>query len=413
MAKKSKPVIIPEVDILKSGIERKDKYEDLRNEEDGKVHIGRSSTLDKVRKESLVKSIEEQENRLRELRESAKEVVGSKDDFKKVSKKLKKKDKKGKKKNKKKKEDSYMTDLVSAVPDDLAAYLNGNSEKKKDKKKKKKDKKSKIEGLTVKPKKKRISEKKMKKDPKVEDSEVFKRFKEVELLTKENMKDINETIDVVNERIDNITKSSDRVRGKDTALANYIMAKGSLISTKQKAVTDIMAARSKVYDIEMKKERTASAAATSDSDLLNKIFPTISLKNGSITQVEEFIGKSGKNKGSDKKKKKKNRKFYDDFEDNDLMSREKKLLKSGDIEYSPYEQNIEWEGKFNVAIKKAWKDGDWKFIAIDNDDNIIKDVPKSMFPSKKAVKMNFDDEKDVAIDRNTNKIYKVLPVPVL
>ena len=88
-------------------------------------------------------------------------------------------------------------------------------------------------------------------------------------------------------------------------------------------------------------------------------------------------------------------------------------MKSGDIVYSDYDKHIEWEGKFDVAIKKAWTDGSWKFVAVDDDMNIISGVPKSMLPSKKAVQMKFDDEKDVAIDMNTNKAYRIFQVPVL
>ncbi len=86
------------------------------------------------------------------------------------------------------------------------------------------------------------------------------------------------------------------------------------------------------------------------------------------------------------------------------------LLDSGEIEYSKYDQNIEYEGNFNVAIKKSFQDGSWKFIAV-NDDNEFIDIPKSMLPSKKTTSMKFDDEKDMAIDVNSNKAYKVFNVP--
>ena len=91
---------------------------------------------------------------------------------------------------------------------------------------------------------------------------------------------------------------------------------------------------------------------------------------------------------------------YDDVSSDDMLEkREKELVKSGEIEYSDYDRNIEWEGKFDIAIKKSWTDGEFKFVAIDDDGNIIKGVPKSMLPSKKSVQLKFDDEKETLYER--------------
>ena len=171
-----------------------------------------------------------------------------------------------------------------------------------------------------------------------------------------------------------------------------------------------MSARAKVIDIEMKKEKSAQSAASSDADILARIFPGIAMSGETGANIAQHISKSGKNKDS-KKKKKKGKEHYDDGDADILFERMKKLEKSGEIELSDWNRNIEYEGTFNVAIKKAWETGEWKFIAVDDENNIMKDVPKSMLPSKKRVNMMFDDEKDVAVDKNSNTTYAVLQVP--
>lgn len=403
---------VPEVDIIKSGVNRKDPYDSMRDS-DGYIQMTRTKVSKNARKEVVVERIKKQEELLKKARKDAEDIVDD-DDIKKISKKIKDKKKKDKKKNKKKKknkQESYADSLLDSVPSDLAEFIKGGGNKglKKKKKKEKKKKKQREElGIVVKEKKKRKSSSNNDKDNKKdkEKSEVAERFKEVEKITRENIKEIDSTMEIVDKRIKELTSSSERVRGKDTALANYFAAKTSLISTKQKAATDILSSRAKVYDIEMKKEARAANAASTDADILAKIFPGISMSGNMDSAIKDHISKSGKNKDGKKKKKKEK-----DYDAEILMKRTKELKKSGDIEFSDWDENIEWEGKYNVAIKKSWTDGEWKFIAVDDDGNVMRDVPKSMLPSKKRVQIQFDDEKDVAIDKNTNTIYKVLQVP--
>lgn len=418
MARK-KTATIPEVDIIKSGVSRKDPYESMRDE-NGYIQLTRTKVSKNARKEVVVEKIKKQEELLKKARKEAEDIVDD-DDIKKISKKIKdkkkKKDKKEKKNKKKKgKKESYADSLIDSVPSDLAEFIKGGGNKglKKKKKKEKKKKKQREElGIKVKEKKKRKTNSKdkksnSKKEKDKEKSEVAERFKEVEKITRENIKEIDMTMEIVDKRIKELTSSSERVRGKDTALANYFAAKTSLISTKQKAATDILSSRAKVYDIEMKKEARAANAASSDADILAKIFPGISMNGNMDTNIKDHISKSGKNKDGKKKKKKEK-----DYDADLLMKKTKELKKSGAIEFSEWDENIEWEGRYNVAVKKSWTDGKWKFIAVDDDGNVMRDVPDSMLPSKKRVQMQFDDEKDVAIDKNTNTIYQVLQVPAI
>ena len=416
MAAKKKPDIIPEVDIIKSGVNRE---KPIKPNEDGLYKITRKTKIDNIITKSAVedllskeKEYEALKKKLEDLNVSKSDVKEIKDDIKKDKKKKKKKDKK--KDKKKKSGDTYMDSLIGSVPDDLAAYIRDGGEKglekKKKKDKKKKKNREKLQGLTVKEKKKDSGKKKevLKKDK--NNSEVAQRFREVEKITRDNIKEIDDTLAVVNERLNDIMKSTDRVRGKDKALADYIAAKTSLISSRQKAATDILSNRAKVYEIEMKKAKETSANSANDADVIAKLFPGIALNAATAAAVNEHIGKSGKNKDSKKKKKdKKREKFYEDVEDG-FLKREKALLEAGDIEYSKYDANIEYEGSFDVAIKKSFQTGDWKFIAIDSDGKFL-DIPKSMLPSKKTTSMKFDDEKDVALDVNTNKMYQVFSVP--
>ena len=407
MPRKKKVDIIPEVDIIKSGVIKKDPTEHLRNDE-GYVMIARSKKMEENRKIAILKDLEDKRKEVEELERKAKNDIGGKDDIKELKKKKKKKDKKKDKNEnkKKKKSNDYLSQLAEYVPSDLGDYINNGGKKgekkmkKKEKKKKKKQKE--IKGLTVKEKKK-VS--KDGKKPAIEKSEIAERFKDVEKITKENIREVDDTLQVVDERIKDIIKSSDRVRGKDTALANYLQAKTSLISIKQKAATDILSARAKVYDIELRKEKNSNSA-NSDIDLIARVFPGIAMNKNIGDSIKNHISKSGKNKDS---KKKKNKKSYND----DLFAREKELIKSGDISYTGYDKNIEWEGKFDVAIKKSFSTQEWKFVAIDKDGNIMPDVPKDMLPSKKTMQLIFDDEKDIAIDRNSNRAFQVFQVPVI
>ena len=362
MAYKKKPGFIAEVDIIKSGVNRNVTY---KVNDDGHIKISRKAKINKILEENAVSDLMEKEKeleaikkRLEEMNISKSDVKDIKDDIKKDKKKKKKKDKKKKEKNK----DSYMNSLIGAVPDDLASYIRDGGEKG-EKKKKKKDKKKKknrdkIAGLTVKEKKKdktkETQKKKVLKDDKNK-SEVAQRFREVEKITRDNIREIDATMAVVDERIADIVKSSDRVRGRDKALADYIAAKTSLISSRQKAATDILSNRAKVYEIEMKKEKESSSNAMNDADLITKIFPGIALNSSTSKAIDEHISKSGKNKDSKKKKKDKKRKdFYMDNEDA-FLKKEKELIKSGEIEYSKYDENIEYEGRFNIAIKKSFQ----------------------------------------------------------
>ena len=422
MAAKKKPDFIPMVDVIKAGVNMTDVYKDYRDD-DGRIHLTRSKNGKSIREKSIVSDYAEHEKKLEKLKKEMEQLNLDKDDIKDIKKDIKeKKKKKDKKKKKKNKGDSYMTALVDAVPSDLADYIANGGEKglkkKKKKDKKKKKKQANLKGLELKEKKNK-SDNVKKEDKEKSDkskSEVMQRFKEVEKITRENIKEIDSTMNVVDERIKEIMKSSERVRGKDTALANYLNAKVSLISTKQKAATDIMSNRAKIYDIEMKKEKSATGANASDADIIARIFPGIAMGGSMDATTKSYIANSGKNKDGKKKKNKKMKSggglLYDD-DDDLLLKREKDLIKSGDIEYSDYDKNIEWEGQFDVAVKKSFQTGEWKFMAIDDDGNVIKGVPKSMLPSKKTVQMKFDDEKDVAYDMNSNRAYRVFQVPQL
>lgn len=404
MPRKKKPDIIPEVDVIKARVNRSDPCDKYRDD-DGFIRVTRSKYGEGTKKEAISKKLSEQEEKIQKLKEKLGNIE--------LDDKPKKKDKKGKKKKKKK--DIFEEALMNSVPKDFADFIK-DGKKDKGKKGKKKDKKGKkkhklnddgedLLGLRVKEKKDKKSSQKSQNKQK---SEVEQRFKEVEKLSKENMQEIEKTMKFVDDRIEDIMKSSDRMRGKDTALSNYFQAKSTLINSKQSAVKDILNTRTKVYDIEIKKERQTSSENASHTDLIARVFPSI-VKDGNLSNaIAKDINLSGKNKDSKKKKKKNKSKGMDDL----LMKREKQLIDKGELKYNVYDENIHLEGKYTVAIKKSWTDGDYKFVAVDKNNKII-DIPKKLLPKKSNCNMKFDDEKDVGLEQNTGKIYRVIPVPTL
>lgn len=429
---------ISEVDLFYGGLSKeeytKDRFADLRND-DGTITIGRSKYIQEAENKMLVKEYMDNEKRNKAI----KDMLGdssSKDKIKDIKEDIKYDiEKKEKKKEKNKSYDTPKDIFYQNLPAELGMYAANGIDKDKDKKKKSKKEKKKekkkhkermqLEGFTIKEKKpkkgKDSSDSANKKKAK---SEVAERFKIVEVMTEENIRLIDQTIKVVDERIEDL-KSSDRVRGRDTALSNYIQAKSSLLSSRQKAATDILANRTKIYDIEIKQSRDATAATSTDADILAKVFTGInSGKYGDM--IDKYVADNGSNKDSDKKKKKKKHKFIDeegyDIDDNgfrkiedddELEKRERKLLKDDKIKYCDYDNNIQYENKFSVEIVKTYDNEKWKFIAVDGDRNTVKDVPESMLPDRNNTSMKWDDEKDTALDRNSGKAYKVTFVPAM
>ena len=430
MAKPKNSIYVPEVDRIKQGVNNFDPLKDVKDDE-GFVKVTRSKAGAESRNRAITREITEQQDALKRLKEIADNYGMSKKDIKDTREDIEEDDyKKARKEERKRGErnelDSYFSSLINSgsMPTDFASYVQDGGEKgekKKKKKKKKKDKeRAKMAGLYVKEKKKdKDGEKKKKKDKDDEDaknrSEVAERFREVEKISRGNMAEIDDTIDFINGRLNDLTSSAERLKNRDYVISNYISAKSTLISTRQKIATDIGSNRAKIYEIEMKKEKTARDASASDADMIARLFPGIALGGGMGKDINKYIAENGKNKDSKKKKK---HKYWDEedddiIDDKDLDARERALMKSGDLEYSDYDENIEYEGQFKIGIKKAYTTGEWKFVGLDNDGNIIPGIPKSHFPSKKTCQMKFDDENDVAQDLNRNVIYPVIQVPTI
>lgn len=416
MAKK-KQSSIPMVDALRAGIDPDiDPYQGMRGDS-GRILLTPSSKLQKVREKEFRKHIEAEEERLNKLK-SMTGVKTSKPD----------EPEKQKKRDSFSSDDMFSTDTLSIFGskrkfDDEDEYERvDKKKKKKDKKKKKKDKrkknkesgkieKVKLTGLTVKEKiNKKTGEKK---EISVQD-QIAARFKDVEKMTQDNIKTIDETIKIVDDRLIKLTaEDAGRIRGQETAISNYIQAKSTLINARQSAAKDILQVRTKAIDIELKKEAKAGVEATDTNALIAKLLPEMIGNKALKAGVADTISKNGKNK--DKKHKKRNLPvdgYNDDESDDQLSKRLKRLQDDGDLEYNKYDKHIQYENQFTTAIKKSWKDGDWKFIALDNSGNTM-DVPKSVFPSKKTCDIQFDDEKDIAVDRNRGISYRVIQVPSL
>jgi hypothetical protein len=425
-ARKAKATI-PDVDAIKAGIDIDyDKYADMR-EPDGRIKLTRSKSSLAIRDNLYNETIRSEEAKLASLRNrldavKANKPVSDEDEYiadkpfsslsKKAKKKLSKKELKALKKEEKKKnkKESFEDTLLGAVPGDLSDFIVGYRGGKKGKHGKKDDEEELLAGLTKKHKRTYAPKSDEPKKEKEAPSEVAETFKEVEKITKDNIKEIDATIKIVDAQIKDLTSSSNRVRGRDTAISNYIQAKCTLINARQSAAKDILGTRSKIYDIEMKKSKAGSDENSSHIELLAKVFPSIVGNKDLAKSINADIHSSGKNKDS-KDKKNKGNKGRDKDLDSRLMRREKQLIDDGELEYNVYDSNIELEGTFDVAIIKGWNSGDWKFIATDKRGAFMPDVPKKLLPKKSHVSLSFDDEKDTARDNNTGHIYRVYQSP--
>ena len=101
---KKKGSYIPDVDIIKSGINMNDKYEKYRAP-DGRIKIGQSKKIKEVRENLAVSELAEQEKKLEKLRAKMDNLNLDKGDIKDIKNKLKKKKKKKNKDKKKKNKD--------------------------------------------------------------------------------------------------------------------------------------------------------------------------------------------------------------------------------------------------------------------------------------------------------------------
>lgn len=98
----------------------------------------------------------------------------------------------------------------------------------------------------------------------------------------------------------------------------------------------------------------------------------------------------------------------DDYDSNDLdmlKSRERELVKTGDIKYNEYEMSMKYENSVSLDIYKNKETGKWRFVAMNRDTGMeVEDYP---LPSKKSCgNMKFDDDRCTAID-SLGKTYVV------
>jgi len=390
----------------------KDFYEDWRSE-NGFIKVSLSPWGAAMLNESMEDKIEQKRKELEELRKkySQLEDIKEKGLSKKEKKKLKKEKKKKKKEKKRLKKLPESTKLLYGAIEEYQEKFH------KDKKKKKYD--IGFEGLSVKEKTKRdskLSEEEVEKRKEEKESKEFeKRFEEPLALIRENLIDMTETLVELNDMIKE-TKES-RARNKHVMLKDLLTTKVNLFNARAssaRSMADIQRAR---VDLELKRVKEKGATGderTKNIALMNKLFPQL-LASGAL---DKGIGKSKNDDDDDykKDKKKKKKKVKNRDSEENFEKRVTKLIKEGEIELSPHELAIDMEGKYKVAIMKSFKTGDWAVVATDLNGKIIRDFKErypGLLPKKKDLDLRWDDEKDIAKDRKTDRIFPVIQVPHL
>lgn len=343
--------------------------------------------------EALRKKYSELEDMHEELEDSKKKLS------KKERKKLKK-DKKQKKKEKQKLRDMPESSriLIGEIENYKKTYF--------------KSKKGGFDGITSYEK----SSKKDKKEPKVDDDEhkqdrdkkeFNQRFDEPLTLLRQTIVSVDQTISDIDVLIKE-TKES-RARNKSTVLKDLLLAKSSLFNnrtTNARSIGDLQKSR---IDLELKKikETGDSNEKNRNIALISQAFPQL-VGNGAKLLSDRDDKKKDKDDIDKKKDKRKQRDYEENFD-----KRAAKLIRDGAIELTPHEASIDMEGKYRPAIKKSYKDDDWIVIALDNDNREIKgfkDKYPGLLPKKKQLNLVFDDERDVAKCRNTDRVFQVISV---
>jgi len=392
---------------------KEDFYQDQRSS-NGFIKVSLSPWGASILNDTIEEQIEAKRKELEELRKkySKLEDIEEKGLSKKEKKKLKKKKKKLKKEKKRLKKMPESAKLLFSAIEEYKDKYHKDKKKKKDK--------FQFDGISVKEKNKKkenqLSEEEIEKRKEEKERKEFeKRFEEPLALIRENLIDMTETLTEINEMIKE-TKES-RARNKHVMLKDLLSTKVNLFNARASSARSMADIQRSRVDLELKKVKEKGAVGderTRNIAMMNKFFPQL-LASGALNKS---FGKSKdeddddyKDKYKKKKKKIKNKDGEENFE-----KRVTQLLKDGDIELSPHELAIDMEGKYKVAIMKSFKTGDWSVIALDLNDKIIKDFKEKypgLLPKKKELDLKWDDERDLARDRKTDRVFQVIQVPYL
>lgn len=210
------------------------------------------------------------------------------------------------------------------------------------------------------------------------------------LLLNSTLNEIDELKVVARNDLDSLRES--RQRGSLTAITNQTANISSLLNTKISAIREINSVKKYISDFEIKKNKRDEDLGTSQKALMDQIFRRIINEptRGEIINVDNYEIYD-----------------YDDDSDSRLRARREELINEDKLTYTEYENAIELENRdIEVVIVVDPKNpSEWRFAAIDEDENIINDYP--LLPNPESVgDLSIDKESGLARDKLNNR-YKV------
>ena len=218
--------------------------------------------------------------------------------------------------------------------------------------------------------------------------EIRETYNKTQNIFRDALKEVDSTIRTVGDEIEKLTKQ--RIAGRNMALVGFYGVKKDLLKTKLDVGKEMMSINKNVLDSSFKriKESKDKKGALTEAEMFTNFFGA---------SLNGTIEKSSKSKSKNKKRKERDKEFERKFN-------------SRKIELNEYDSMIKYEGNWTPAIKANYEETEWKFIAIDHQNNIIKKFPKSQLPNPKMASIEFNDDGETARDKKSGAIYKVIKV---
>lgn len=198
------------------------------------------------------------------------------------------------------------------------------------------------------------------------------------------LNEIDELKKVARSDLDRLRES--KQRGSLTAITNQTSNISSLLNTKINAIREINTVKKYISEFEIKRNKTSEEGNVNQKVIMDQMFRRI-LNTPSYHDVIDI----------------------DDYEviDDDtgerIRKRRNELIQNDKIQYTDYENMIELEKRDIriVVVMNPKNPSEWRFAAIDEDENIINNYP--MLPNPETVgKLTIDEQTCTARDKLNN-----------
>lgn len=202
------------------------------------------------------------------------------------------------------------------------------------------------------------------------------------------LNEIDELKKVARSDLDKLRES--KQRGSLTAITNQTANISSLLNTKINAIREINTVKKYISEFEIKRNKNSEESSANQKIMMDQIFRKI-LNTPSYHDVIDID----------------NYDVIDDDTGERIRKRRNELIENNQLSYTDYENNIELEKRDIqiVVIMNPKNPSEWRFAAIDEDENIIKDYP--MLPNPDSIgKLTIDPENGTARDK-LNNIYRI------